>query len=591
MTKKLLSVFLVCAVLATALYALAQSDSLQPKWAGDVKEEAGKTTSIEDVSAAVLVELDILKGTDKGLELTRKITRAEAVTLIHRVSGAAIEDIAYETPPFDDMKGHWAQGIVEAYHRYGYVDGTGAGTFTPDRTVTGREFVKMLLAVMGYDGITLENAYDRGVDIGLLQNENTKLPVEENRELTREDAARICCAALTTPLASGETLAQRLVAEQVYTQEQIDHALDTQQTAEKAQTFADSLHAHMPEDKNYMFSPLSIRMALGMLANGAEGKTQEEILRAIQVEKLDEYNQSAQQMIARYSKADILKLSIANSIWMNTDKTPQKFSKSFTNTIQKYYNGTSETVTDRTAVDTINRWVSGATNGKIQTVLQDADFWALLVNAVYFNGKWEKEFDPDNTAKETFTDRSGKASEIDFMRQTDSFRYAEKDGIQMVELPYKNQDENGKSDNDLSVSMYVMMGEERIANPEAVIKSAELQNSNVNLHLPKFNAVFEKDMIDILSELGIQRAFDLHTAEFAPMLDAGNMAVYRVVHKTYIKVDEKETEAAAVTAIEAAGSAAPVEPIEVRFDRPFTYVIRDNTNGEILFMGEFAYPQ
>ena len=113
----------------------------------------------------------------------------------------------------------------------------------------------------------------------------------------------------------------------------------------------------------------------------------------------------------------------------------------------------------------------------------------------------------------------------------------------------------------------------------------------MNLHLPKFNAVFEKDMIDILSELGIQRAFDLHTAEFAPMLDAGNMAVYRVVHKTYIKVDEKETEAAAVTAIEAAGSAAPVEPIEVRFDRPFTYVIRDNTNGEILFMGEFAYPQ
>ena len=219
----------------------------------------------------------------------------------------------------------------------------------------------------------------------------------------------------------------------------------------------------------------------------------------------------------------------------------------------------------------------------------------MLINAVYFKGRWQNEFNKNATSKDTFTDRNGKESQIDFMHKTSWINYSQEDGVQIIELPYLNReekfDENGEYIEtnmlDLDVSMYLMMADTDF-NPDYILNNAELSSSYISLSVPKFTVEYSAELNDILKNIGIKRAFQ-QNAEFGNMFDNGNMWITDTIHKTYIKVDEEGTEAAAVTAVGMGGSSLPPEPIKVDFDKPFTFVIRDNTSGNILFMGEYAF--
>ena len=363
-------------------------------------------------------------------------------------------------------------------------------------------------------------------------------------------------------------------------------------------TFADGMNAQMPETQNYMFSPLSIKMALLMAANGATGETRDEILKAIDVENLDGYNDEIKAMISKYSQSDLLKLQVANSVWINSDKTAQRFSDSYTEKLAEVFGATADVVNDKNAVSRINGWVNEKTAGKIPTIIseENKDFWAMLINAVYFKGRWLNEFYKGATKEDIFTDRNGQESNIDFMHRTAWMQYANYDGVTVVTLPYQTRedifDENGeyvetKKLTDMNISMYLLMGDE-VFNPEAVLKQAQFGSEYIALSVPKFKVEYSTGLHDILAALGIKKAFT-REAEFSDMFDSGNMWIDSAIHKTYISVDEEGTEAAAVTALGMAGSALPPEPIEVKYNKPFTFVIRDNTNGEILFMGEYAF--
>lgn len=365
-------------------------------------------------------------------------------------------------------------------------------------------------------------------------------------------------------------------------------------------TFADKVNAMMPSDENYMFSPLSVKMALMMAANGAEGKTREEIMNAVGVEDIDAYNENVKTMIEKYSQSEILKLNIANSVWINSDKTTQKFSDNYVKTVKDNFNAVSDTVTNKDAVDKINSWVNDKTNGKIPTIISsDNDsFWAMLVNAVYFKGRWQNEFRKSATKKDTFTSRDGNEQSIDFMNRTAWINCAKSDDITIVELPYLTRedifDENGdyvdtKVLDGVDVSMYLLTSDGEYT-AEEVLKNAKFSSQFTALSVPKFNVEYSAEMKNLLNSVGVSKAFTKE-AEFDKMFDSGNMQIDSVLHKTYIKVDEEGTEAAAVTAVGMAGSAMPPEPIEVKFDKPFTFVIKDNTNGEILFMGEYAFAE
>lgn len=369
-------------------------------------------------------------------------------------------------------------------------------------------------------------------------------------------------------------------------------------------TFADKLNSQMPADKNYMFSPLSVKMALALAANGAEGDTKNEILNTLEIKNLDEFNTLSKDLIKRYSKTDILSLNIANSIWINKDETTQNFSKNFKNIATEYYNADVKTVYNKNAVSEINSWVKDKTKGKIPQIIDNADnFWAMLINAIYFKGAWENEFSTYLTKPDEFTNADGTKTQTDFMNKTNWIPYAETKSAKIIELPYKNRvdkfSDSGEyigtdSFDDLDVSMYLMLADSGInaeRELDAAINGKSFERTYTKLSMPKFKIEYSERLNDTLKNIGIKTAFDTKTARFEKMFDSGNMWFTDTIHKTFISVDEKGTEAAAVTAIGMAGASLPPEPIELKFNKPFYFAIRDNTSREILFMGRYAFAE
>lgn len=363
-------------------------------------------------------------------------------------------------------------------------------------------------------------------------------------------------------------------------------------------SFADKLNTQMPRNENYVFSPLSVKTVLALAANGAEGETREEITETLCISDLELFNDMIKDLIARYSESDILNLKLADSIWINTDKTEQKFSGDFKTVAKKYFAADVKTVKSKNAVEEINTWVNDKTEGKITSVTDNADFWAMLVNAIYFRGGWKDEFSERATKPDIFTNADGTKKQIDFMNQTDWYSYANTGRAEIVELPYQNRedifDENDEYIDTIvsncDTSMYLIMTDENInfeEELECAFGNESFESRYVKLALPKFKIDCTINLNDALKELGISKAYSTD-AEFENMFDQGSMSITDVLHKTYIGIDEKGTEAAAVTAIGMAGSSLPPEPLELRFDKPFGFIIRDNTSGEVLFMGRFA---
>ena len=557
--------------------------------------------TVNSVEAAGLKTLGILKGTDSGMELDRNVTRAEAVMLIWRTTGTAFNDIGYLEPSFSDISGHWAEDAIEKFYHAGFVDGTSKTTFEPDRFVTGQEFVKILLTVMGYEGVTLENAYDKGKETGVLSNNFTKSVVYNNVDLLRGDAARLCFYALTAEMPEGEMLYKTLIDKGIYEQKDFEGVLfaGCGSPAAYQENFVDKLNAQMPKDENYMFSPLSIKMAFAMAANGAGGETKSQILNALEIDDLNAYNQKSKELIAHYNQSELLKFNVANSIWINKDRMSLDFTETFKKTVQEFYNAEANSVTNDTALAAINGWVDQQTNGKIKEIITTNEIEALLLNAIYFKGTWENEFHENATKKDTFTDRNGQQAQLDFMNRTGYMKYYKNDDVEIVELPYKNSaalfDENGEYTGvdryDFDVSMYAVKGTYRDGILKDLAENEKLKSEFVALSIPKFKIEYETELNNCMQNLGIKDAFIYKTADFDPMIENG-MGEYFIknsLHKTYIEIDEKGTEAAAVTSIGMGGSSLPPQPIDVKFNEPFTFVIRDNISGEVLFLGEFSF--
>ncbi len=369
----------------------------------------------------------------------------------------------------------------------------------------------------------------------------------------------------------------------INSKEQGSDAGETAVPAENtADGFAYKLNALMPENKNYMFSPLSIKLALALAANGAQGDTRQEILSALDIEDIDEFNTYVQNLIERYSNEDMAQLRISDSIWLNTTRAMGiEFDKAYADKMKEYYNAEMGLVSSDDAVSKINKWCSESTNGKIDKIIDSPDFLAALVNAVYFKGTWSSQFNKAMTSKQTFTGRDGSKTDIDFMHQKDRFGYYEDGDVKMLQLAYRG-----------SPAMYIILnGDKPVGDISEYID--KIQYCEVDAAIPKFNIKFDTELNDMLSKLGINTAFDDSKADFMPMFGNKvsdiNFYIDKVLHKTYIDVDENGTEAAAVTAVmvEATALMPDLGPKEFVADKPFTFVIADGK--EILFMGEYAY--
>lgn len=535
-----------------------------------------------------LARLGIVAGRPEGFALEENLTRAEAVTLAERTIRPKYLNGANDGFKFTDIHGHWAESTIARMKFSGMVSGINKNEFAPERNVTGAEFTVILLRSMGYKDATTENALEKGKEYRLLENNFTKSIAACTEPIRRSDAFRLCCAALTADMPGGGMLYETLISKGYYDENAFEGFLYVSCNVEP--DFADNLNALMPKDSNYMFSPLSIRMALAMAANGAEGETQSEILSAVGIEHLDEYNENAAQLIEKYRKSGVLKLDIANSLWVNTDHALVSFSAPFKELAEKYYDAKADTVNDENSMQVVNGWVKEKTHDKIDSILDKPQFENLLLNAVYFKGFWQNPFESHNTGKEDFTDFENNVAGIDFMHRTGTISYYACADSEVVRLPYRNYEivdgERVKHD-DINVAMYVIKGS-AAKNPVAFLDSGiELKPTYISLALPKFESMYGDELNDELQSLGMIRAFKPETADFSPMISRPiEFYIQSVMHKTYIKVDEEGTEAAAVTGVFAVGTGIDTRvPIVVKFNSPFTYVIKDDANGEILFVG------
>ena len=341
---------------------------------------------------------------------------------------------------------------------------------------------------------------------------------------------------------------------------------------------------YMSNDKNYMVSPFSLKMALMMTANGATGETQEEMLETFGIEDMVAYNQNAEELINRYNSAEDVKLNVANSIWLNKDIALNTvFSEEFKTLVAKYYKGEASEVTSEDAVTKINIWVEEKTNGKIKDLLDDPMFISALINTLYFKGEWANQFDTVLTEKEMFTDITGVEVEKEFMNKTNRFSYFEDDTMQMVKMPYK----------DFKTSMYIAIPKKDV---ELDFNNAinNMSSKKVNVTIPKFKVEYEITLNDILKQMGIKKAFG-GQAEFEKMFTTNSVDSFyisQVLQKTFIEIDENGTEAAAATAVILKAMSAkpqPEEIIDFVANKPFTYFIRDDESGEVLFLGKILY--
>jgi serine protease inhibitor len=346
------------------------------------------------------------------------------------------------------------------------------------------------------------------------------------------------------------------------------------------------------KDKNVFISPVSVSMALGMTYNGANGTTQEEMQKTLELNGLtiQEVNQSYKSLIELLSGLDPkVKFQIANSIWYRQEYS---FEKEFIDLNKKYFNaevkGLNFAAPD--AANIINAWVDKNTNGKIKEIVDspiDPLTVMFLINAIYFKGFWTYQFDKKLTKDDWFTlpDSSQKACKM--MSQKSKFQYFENADFQAIDLPYGNGD----------YSMTVLLPHPQ-KNIDSLIAEFNQDNWNkwinsfskheVMIEFPKFTLEYELTLNNTLKALGMEIAFNPDQADFTKMYKGPqNAFISQVKHKTFVHVDEEGTEAAAVTSVVVGITSVG---LWMRVDRPFIFMIRENKSQTILFMGKIVEP-
>ncbi len=355
-------------------------------------------------------------------------------------------------------------------------------------------------------------------------------------------------------------------------------------------------------DENLFYSPYSISLALAMTYAGARGETEEQMAEALHFTLPQEdlhpcFNALDQELARRGEGAEGkddegFRLNIANAIWGQED---YEFLSSFLDVLAENY-GAGLRVLDfggapEESRATINDWVSEETEGKIEDLIPRGLINPLtrlvLTNAIYFNAAWARPFQEGSTADGLFTLPDGTEVQVPMMRQQESFRYAEGADYAAIELPYDGHE----------MSMVIVLPEERAweafeetldaERVQGIIE--ELDRQQVALTMPKFEFDARFSLKESLAALGMPQAFS-GEADFSGMTGDRALFISEVVHKAFVAVDEKGTEAAAATAVVMLESAMPETPVEMVIDHPFLFLIRDVETGAILFVGRVVDP-
>ncbi len=349
------------------------------------------------------------------------------------------------------------------------------------------------------------------------------------------------------------------------------------------------------DEKNIMISPLSIAIALAMTYNGADGETKEAMENTLHLQGLStgDINKSYQSLLDALLSVDPkVIMEIANSIWYRDDFYVEE---DFLNINKTYYDAEVAKLnfSDPASVDIINRWVSDKTHDKIDKIIEQIDPLDVmfLINAMYFKGTWKYEFDENDTHEAPFYNEHGNfLGDVEMMMIEGDFNYYSNDLFHAVELPY------GQG----NYSMIVMLPQSGVSIDSLVSNMNNdkwktwmegfYERPDFDVYLPKFKFEFEKELKEILSQLGMEIAFDPNgSADFSKINPDVYLYISSVKHKTFIEVNEEGTEAAAVTSVSVTTSIGPSN--EFKADHPFVFVIKEKFTRAIMFMGKVAEPE
>lgn len=344
-------------------------------------------------------------------------------------------------------------------------------------------------------------------------------------------------------------------------------------------------------DGNLFVSPLSLHMALGMLLNGAENETATEILKTLKMEgvSLADLNDAYKTLLNDMPVADSkVTLGLANSVWFRNNVQVEI---DFKNVLNKSFNADVTALEfNSAALNKINQWASDKTNGKIKKVLDQLDPSAVmyLLNALYFKGDWAAKFDSKNTQDKAFHLQTGTDKNVKMMYNNDDYAAGSFDKYLVAKLPYGNGQfemtiilpKTGTSITDL-LNSFTTAEWNKI--------QATTGKQKVNVGLPRFTLNYTIQLNKTLAAMGLNKVFS-NAAEFGKISRSAATAVSFIKQDTYLGIDEKGTEAAAVTTIGMIGSPGPIEPLQIICDHPFGIIISEKTSNTILFMGRIMNP-
>jgi len=349
---------------------------------------------------------------------------------------------------------------------------------------------------------------------------------------------------------------------------------------------------------NIFISPLSISMALSMVYNGATGETLLVMKNVLELSGLDSdiLNQQYKNLIESLIGVDAgISLNIANSMWIRANFMPE-VNAGFIQKLQTCYS-CAPTALDfslPTAVSTINAWIEKQTNGMIKNMITQIDdgIVMFLINALYFKGEWVNKFDAANTVSANFYGTDGAAKSVLMMSASNKLKYYAGSNFSAARLAYGRD----------KIAMYVFLpsagtsvdsfisGLAADDFEKAMTSMAVSDQRVVNVKMPKFKFEYGvKRLNDELKTLGMSIPFDPQKADFSDM--ARNVYIQFVDHKAVIDVNEKGSEAAAVTIIGVGVTSVPADTIDFLRRRPFFFIIRDDRSRSVLFMGKVADPK
>ena len=341
-------------------------------------------------------------------------------------------------------------------------------------------------------------------------------------------------------------------------------------------------------NENILISPLSVELALAMTANGAGGQTKDELEALlggdISIETLNKYLYS---YVHSLPSEDKYKLKIANSIWL-CDSDRLNVKKDFLQTNADYYGAdVYKSSFGEETVREVNEWVNEHTDGMIDEIIDNIgpDTVMYLVNALTFDAEWDSVYDKEDIYDGEFTSASGEKHIVEMMYSEESKYFEDANAVGFIK-DYKD----GKYSfaallpiEDVGIGEYISsLTGEGLGN---ILKS--VKNENVKVTMPKFRCEYELPMNDILCGLGIPLAFDPVAADFSNMAESPdeNICIGDVLHKKFISVDELGTKAGAASKVEMRVRSSINSDFMVTLDRPFIYMIIDNSANLPVFMG------